>query len=202
MLDSMYVYIRRFKWDVQFYVRYMWRDVMLCTFFIICGVSLGIVVAINIEVVKECVIVKLINGTYSSFGTFIKVMLYTFCTLMLIAFSGFCKIYHIIHYMIIFYWGYRFGMDIISITTVFIGFMSLLFIYIPYYIFTISLFISMILYIRITLPNPRPNWWCYSRCMMNRFIRRCTFLCIPACIINIVVFIINPVIIQIFTIVI
>lgn len=202
MLDYLYVYIRRLKWDIQYYIRYMWRDIVICILFIVMGISMGIAVTIESELIKQCIIYRLIEGTYSPLGTFIKVMLYIIVTLCIISITGFLKIYRFIHYIIIFYWGYRFGVDIIAITSIFTGFISLIFIYIPFYLFSICIFVSHIMYIRLTVPSPRPNWWCYSKCLMSNLIRRGLYLMIPSVFINICIFIINPIIIQIFTIVI
>lgn len=202
MFSFLYVYIRRFKWDLSYYIRCRWQDVCLCGLFVLLGIILGSVVTVNNDLVRESIILRIISGTYSPIGTFIKVMIFTFLTFLLISYTAFCKLYHMIHYIIIFYWGYRFGVDLMVIVVPFTGFISIVFIDLPYYLFNIFLFVSLIIHIRIILPSPRLNWWCYSRCMWNNCIRRSLYLAMPACFVNIVIFIINPLIIQVFSVVI
>lgn len=202
MIDYIFICLRRLKWDIIYYSRYMWRDIVLCSIIIISGITIGIIVVSNTAVIKECIFIKIINGTYSPIGTFIKIMLYSMITLTLINFTGFFKLYHLAHYIIVMYWGYRMGSDIIAITTVFVGYISLIFIYIPYYLASLFIYVSMILYIRLNIPSPRPNWWCYSRCAFNNCFMRSLYFMIPLSIINVAIFIINPLIFEIFTIVI
>lgn len=202
MLDFIAVHLRRIKWDMQHYARYMWRDVLICCMFIIFGFALGIMITYNSETVKQCVISKVMNGTYSSVGTFAKVIVYSAFTIALISFTGFLKCYRLVHYMIIFYWGYRFGVEIISLNSVFIWFFSLILIYLPFYLFSYCVFISLILFIRLTIPSPRPNWWCYSPCLMRNLYRRSFYLMMPILFINAVIFIVCPMFIRIFIVVI
>ncbi|MGI6701636.1 MAG: hypothetical protein ACOX3U_04160 [Christensenellales bacterium] len=202
MLDYIAVHIRRLKWDIQYYIRNMWQDILILAVIVIFGIAVGITAAVKLNLVKECIFLRILSGSYSPVLTFMKMLMYNAITLAIISITGFFKLYRLTHCIIIFYWGYRFGLDIIAITTSTVGFISLIFIYIPFYLLSISIFISLILFIRIVLPSPRLNWWCHSPCFSRMMLRRCIILLIPHSAVNIIIFVINPIILSFFSIVI
>jgi len=202
MPDFIIVYFRRLKWDILHYSRYYWRDIVFLTIMFFCGLALGISITVSSNIVNQCVFIKIISGTYSPIGIFLVVSVYGACSLALISFTGFFKFYRFLHCIIIMYWGYRLGIDIISVTTVFIGYFSVIFIYIPYHFLSVCVYISMIIYIRIAIPSPRPNWWCFSPCLFRITIKRGIYLMIPLTCINMSLYVVIPVVFQIFSIVI
>lgn len=201
MIDSIKVRLRRLKWDISYYLSYMRYDWIKILIFIIIGVIIGIIISLNTKICRISIINRIVIGEYKTFSTFIKANLYIILTLTLISFSGFFKLYRFAHYLFIFFWSFRLGVEIIIISNGFMGILSLIIIYIPYYILAISILSFHIVYIRIVVPSPRLNWWCYSKQLMMELIRRSLILMVPTIMINTIIFIINPIIIQIFAIV-
>ncbi len=191
------VWIRRFKWDAQYWISHCRWDIFWCTILFFVGMGLGIAAAANIEKFSfNCVIIQISAGTYSPAGAFIKALLMSALLMLLICFTGFFKLFKLCHYGALIFLGYRFGLEIIASSTVFVGYVSIVIISLPYYFGTAIGFLSLHLYIISALPKPRPNWWCYSPCMMKTLIIKGLYIMIPLSVLYLIIFIIQSMIIR------
>ena len=129
-------------------------------------------------------------------GAFVKAILMSSALMSLICFTGFFKLYRICHFSIIIFLGYRFGIEIVASATVFVGYVSIIIITIPYYLGTAIAFTSLHLYVLRTVPSPRPNWWCYSPCLMRSLITRGIYIIIPTSILYLFIFVIQALFIR------
>lgn len=202
MIQYIYSYLACMFNNVYIYVRHKLNIVLIMIGVFLLGIAIGIIVAIRLFIVRECIILTVVNGDYSAFAYFFRLMLILALSYFLLVLTSTLKYQTVFQAILIFIWGIKFGGVLFIHSRSFWGILSLLIFYIPYFVLSVLSFLIIIAYIQTLKPETKPRWFTLDKCTMMTIYRVTGISFVVLTVIFAILFIIAPMFIHAFIVII